>query len=195
MNKKCFKCNKIKSIDLFYKNKRLTNGYLGKCKECTLHDNKNSIGLIVKKCFICKKTFKVSQVEINKGGGFTCSRVCYYDRLRKIIKKDKDSPNWKGNKVGNHGLHDWVKRKLGKPSKCEHCKSEVAKKYEWANKSQKYKRDINDWLRLCTKCHADYDRPIRMKKYLKSMQKHYARYRIERKGQLLGANLKLISKQ
>jgi hypothetical protein len=64
---------------------------------------------------------------------------------------------WKGDKVGITALHDWVKSRLGKPNRCEHCGTTKAKKFEWANKSHEYKRELNDWIRLCTKCHRIYD--------------------------------------
>lgn len=64
---------------------------------------------------------------------------------------------WRGNKVGKAALHDWVKSRLGRPSKCEHCGTTTAKKFEWANKSHEYKRELDDWLRLCTRCHRKYD--------------------------------------
>ena len=68
---------------------------------------------------------------------------------------------WKGDDVGYHGLHRWVVKMKGKPSLCEKCGTTKAKKFEWANKSGLYKRDVNDWIRMCTKCHHDYDDIIR----------------------------------
>ena len=65
--------------------------------------------------------------------------------------------NWKGEKVGYVPLHLWVSRELGEPRKCEHCKTTEAVKFEWANKDHKYKRNLNDWIRLCTSCHRKYD--------------------------------------
>ena len=64
---------------------------------------------------------------------------------------------WKGAEVGYQALHSWVQRSLGSPKKCEHCGTIEAKRYEWANKSHLYKRDLTDWLRLCVKCHDIYD--------------------------------------
>ena len=61
--------------------------------------------------------------------------------------------NWKGDDVGYTALHDWLSLRLGQPRKCEHCKTETAKKYEWANLSGEYKRDLKDWVRLCVACH------------------------------------------
>ena len=36
--KKCFKCGKVKSLDEFYIHKEMTDGHLGKCKNCTKND-------------------------------------------------------------------------------------------------------------------------------------------------------------
>ena len=71
--------------------------------------------------------------------------------------KGETNPSWKGDDVGYGGLHMWVSSQLGTPSLCEHCQSTTAKHYDWANKSQTYKRDLSDWLRLCRKCHKKYD--------------------------------------
>ena len=66
---------------------------------------------------------------------------------------DEKNPSWKGDEVGYYGLHTWVARKLGKPKKCNRCGTTKAKRYEWANISREYKRDLSDWERLCASCH------------------------------------------
>ena len=84
--------------------------------------------------------------------------------------KEENNPAWKGNNVGYSALHYWVKRHLGIPKFCEHCKVEgeylfywkqekLEKRWsiQWANKSQQYFRDLSDWLRLCVPCHKKYD--------------------------------------
>jgi len=65
--------------------------------------------------------------------------------------------HWKGDDVGYDALHEWVERKLGKNKKCDLCGTIIAKRFDWSNKSGKYKRDLNDWQRLCVKCHIKYD--------------------------------------
>ena len=72
-------------------------------------------------------------------------------------KTGESANNWSGNEVGYGGLHIWVRNKLGKPHYCEHCKSKKNKRYEWANISKLYTREITDWIRLCVSCHRKYD--------------------------------------
>ena len=95
-----------------------------------------------------------------------CGRECHKHWKMEIMignKRGKGhpsgvlNPNWKGDKVGYWGLHAWVYRLLGKPMFCSLCKTTKARKYEWANISQLYKRDILDWIRLCSKCHINFD--------------------------------------
>lgn len=64
-------------------------------------------------------------------------------------------PSWKGDEVGYGGLHIWMRKEFGTPSKCERCGTETAKRYEWANKSRTYKRERADWERLCVPCHRN----------------------------------------
>lgn len=75
----------------------------------------------------------------------------------KIGRKNEKHHNWKGDFVGYGAMHIWVKRWKGAPKKCEHCRTESAKKYEWANKDHLYKRVLEDYIRLCTSCHRKWD--------------------------------------
>lgn len=73
-------------------------------------------------------------------------------------------PKWKGDDVSYGALHSWVARHLGKPSTCEHCEKTELKgqSIHWANKSHEYKRELDDWLRLCVACHSEYDKLTRV---------------------------------
>lgn len=64
-----------------------------------------------------------------------------------------EKPNWKGDAVGYSALHAWVRRVKGAPCVCERCGTTEGKRYEWANKSREYRRDLDDWERLCVSCH------------------------------------------
>ena len=69
----------------------------------------------------------------------------------------KRGGRWKGDKVGYTALHEWLYRKLGQPKICENCHTKKAKRYEWANISGEYKRDLDDYVRLCKSCHTKFD--------------------------------------
>ena len=107
---------------------------------------------------------------LGKRNKYFCSRSCYdksgmreqtqFINGHKPVRDQWGEKNamWKGEKVGYLGVHNWVRTKLGSPNKCEHCGATNNQRYEWANKSGKYKRDLSDWLRLCCKCHFRFDK-------------------------------------
>lgn len=70
-------------------------------------------------------------------------------------QKAENNPNWKGEKVGYRGIHQWVKKYLHKPELCQMCNRVPS--YDLANISGKYKRDLNDWQWLCRSCHMNLD--------------------------------------
>lgn len=70
---------------------------------------------------------------------------------------DSNSPNWKGEDVGNAALHQWVAKHKGRPMRCEYCGRINLKNYDWANIDHQYKRNLNDFIRLCRSCHRLYD--------------------------------------
>lgn len=77
-------------------------------------------------------------------------------RKREDISGER-SYKWKGDAVGYRALHGWVDKRLGKPQCCDMCGVTKRGRYHWANKSGSYKREITDWIRLCPKCHYQYD--------------------------------------
>ena len=82
--------------------------------------------------------------------------------------------NWAGNYVSYKALHLWVERIKGKPKRCEICgTTDPDVKYEWANISREYRRDLSDFFGLCKPCHAKYDKKPPSKKMLD----HLARIR------------------
>ena len=68
------------------------------------------------------------------------------------------SHNYKGDEVGYYALHAWVARHRGKPKECEFCgTTDESKRFEWANIDGKYRRSLDDFIKLCKKCHNNYD--------------------------------------
>lgn len=56
-------------------------------------------------------------------------------------------------------IHTWVARWRGKPNMCECCGRQTAGRgIHWANIDHRYRRVLGDYIRLCAKCHAFYDR-------------------------------------
>src|SRR3990167_8397377 len=138
-------------------NKGIDNRLKGNCLTC----NKEFIFYPSRKqkyCFLsCKPIWNkgkplgfIPKIAFKKGAqGF------WLGKKRLNMRGDKH-PLWKGDKVGIRALHLRVERAKGKPNKCEFCGT-IKGEFEWANKSHKYLRDLNDWLRLCIPCHRKYD--------------------------------------
>ena len=72
-------------------------------------------------------------------------------------RRGENHIQWKGEDACYVVKHRWVSQQLGSPKYCEHCKRTDKKKYEWANKDHKYRRKLEDYVRLCTSCHRKYD--------------------------------------
>lgn len=137
------------------------------------------VSIMIFVCLFCKKTFQSSPCKKRK----YCSRKCYNEiprtpeSIAKGAAKRTGKPHptiqqenhyaWKGDAVGRDAVHKWVIMKLGKPEKCEYCGRDglKGKFIHWANKSQEYKRDLTDWIRLCTPCHSRYDHSHPKSKY------------------------------
>ena len=111
-------------------NKYNWRGGFPNCIDC----GKKTLTRKVKRCFACWK-----------------KQMC--------LRVGENHHHWKGNNITYRALHHWVESKLGKPAQCQFCRvtNLRLRQYHWANKSHEYKRDLNDWLRLCVSCHKKYD--------------------------------------
>ena len=65
---------------------------------------------------------------------------------------------FKGDMKEYKRIHYQITKKLGRPMKCEECRTETASRYHWANISGEYLMDESDWKRLCVKCHYLFDK-------------------------------------
>lgn len=76
-----------------------------------------------------------------------------------IANTGRNNYSWKGDNVGYKCLHDWVSKWKGKPDNCEVCRNDKLKhrQYNWANVDHKYRRVLDDYIRMCVKCHRKYD--------------------------------------
>lgn len=110
-------------------------------------------------CLTCKKEFfktpNLSQTFWELSRKY-CSNRCKV-LGKPSANKGKSFPHLWKEKITYGRLHKWLFEELGKPSICWNCGITEGKKFEWANISGEYKRDLTDWERLCTKCHRKKD--------------------------------------
>ena len=115
-----------------------------------------------------RKAFRVPHI----GSGIYKRNKTHWNKGGKLSEKHKDklkenhadfsgekNPVWKGENVCYAGMHSWITKMKGRPSKCEHCgKTDLRpRQYNWANIDHLYRRKLDDYIRLCTKCHRKYD--------------------------------------
>lgn len=89
------------------------------------------------------------------------------------IEKRIKGVNW-SNYIN---IHYWVYKKYGKAKYCANNNDHKSKRYEWANISGKYKKDISDWKQLCPSCHRkmDYTKEQSIKTSKRAMGNNYAK--------------------
>lgn len=147
----CLHCHSAFKISSYYVK-------LGR-KYCTIKCyGKAQGGTVERRCTACNRIFFVQASRAKEGRGKQCSKPCANEAKKGAeYLTGENNWNWKGDAVGNKGLHYWVYRQLGAPQRCDFCGTTEDRDYEWANKSHLYKRDLADWLRLCIPCHKRYD--------------------------------------
>ena len=106
-------------------------------------------------CEICGRKFPTKRNRANHSRWHNPEIRKKMIRGISLSKMGKKNPNWKGDKVQIGALHEWIKNHKLKPKYCEICKKN--KPLDLANKSQKYKRDLNDYEWICRSCHMKKD--------------------------------------
>ena len=159
--KKCLKCSKT-----FYVFPYLVKS-LNCPKYCSFECRKKGE---FRNCMLCKKTFYATPSQIKNKQGKYCSQHCSsksrdsISNLGKLAVKGRTPPltafksrKWTfGGTVSEYKyLHYWINKEMGKPKSCVKCNSKIY--VEWANKSHEYKKDSEDWIALCKKCHFHFD--------------------------------------
>lgn len=114
------------------------------------------------KCAWCSISLRMENNRINRVKDIFCSQRCHYESIRGVskpfngpVKKGDQHPFWKGERVGYRGLHAWLYRAYGRPSKCTVCSTEG--KCHWANIDGVYSRERKRWASMCPSCHFKYD--------------------------------------
>jgi hypothetical protein len=137
--------------------------------------------IVKKECELCKKPLtKASNCSVKEWEGkrfcsISCSKTGNKNRLgisypawnKGIVSPfvENLSASWKGDNVGYSGIHKWVIKWKGKPKMCEKCgRTDLeGHNFHWANIDHKYRRVLDDYIRLCVQCHTDYDKDNNLK--------------------------------
>lgn len=115
-------------------------------KECTAKAKVGSVGWLrgKKRPYESPGAFKKGHKTWNKGKEW-------------LEMRGENHPAWRGEYATMVAHHNWIKRQLGTPKKCEMCGTTEDRMYHWANISGQYKRDVSDYKRLCVPCHKIMD--------------------------------------
>lgn len=111
--------------------------------------------LIVNYCNLRKSCTEIAKdLNMSRSAVYCRTRKYKINRSPSEAKKNDLNPMWNPD-VKYGAIHDWVRRRKTKPSKCESCSNDTPR--DLANISGEYKRDVNDFEWLCRKCHMQKD--------------------------------------
>jgi len=114
--KVCFKCGKVKPLTEYYKHNAMSDGYLGKCKDCTkkdtkirLEQKKNDKEWILKE----KERHRLKYHRLNYRGKHNPTKEnkkAIMDRYNEKYPEKKKARNMTSNlkcKIKGNNLHHW----------------------------------------------------------------------------------------
>lgn len=116
----------------------------------------------IKTCLECGSKFDTLAPKF-------CSRKCFHTNYGRNHRKE-NSPRWKGDATGYHGVHHWLRKNFGSNGQCEYCKNEG--RLQWAKIIDKeYERKRENFLHLCSSCHKKYDMTDEVRKNMSEAHK------------------------
>jgi len=68
--------------------------------------------------------------------------------------------NWKGDEASYSALHKWIATQKEKAGACSHCGER--RRTHWANIDHRYRRELEDWIELCSPCHWKHDQATKI---------------------------------
>lgn len=88
-----------------------------------------------------------------------------YELVKQLKEaKGENNNNWKGDAANYYSKHQYLTRNFGRPKCCDFC--DIVGKEEkggrWSihyalKKDCEYSHNINDYYKLCRRCHGKYD--------------------------------------
>ena len=128
MEKKCFKCGKVKPLTDFYKHKKMADGHLNKCKTCTIKDSENQ-----------------RQLNLKKDGWHEKEKARHRDKYYRLNYKEKHKPNSDNKKIYLSNYYNKFPEKLRAKTKSTSLKKEGYEKHHW-NYKEGFEKDVI-WLK------------------------------------------------
>ncbi len=113
----------------------------------------------------------LSQINANKKGSGNPMFGKHLSEQSKIIlsrslkesyfKRRNHENTWsdEDKEINYQNFHRKIRKLFGEPDTCEYCNKSglVSCQIHWASKNHVYSEKREDWLRLCAKCHKEYD--------------------------------------
>ena len=112
--------------------------------------------------------------------------------------QDKRRINVRDNTQEYRQIHKWLRRNFGDADICEMDNNHKSNKYEWANISGNYLKDINDWKKMCPSCHRKYDVTEELREKMKITNKgkskrHRPVTQFSKDGKIMDEHLSIVS--
>jgi len=131
--KSCFKCGAEKPLSEFYKHKRMLDGHLNKCKECTKRDVK---------AHRKNPKYREKVLAYDRARGNRQDKA-YFDEYKKRFPKKCKAKNMVGNAIRDG--------RMRKETKCSECASEY--RVEAHHDDYDFPLSVR-WL--CASCHKQW---------------------------------------
>lgn len=99
-----------------------------------------------------KKKSAIKKMSKSKKGAPSPNKGRKYPQLR-----GKNNCQWKADDVSYRSLHKWVRNHKDANNGCSFCGVKDLNRFHMANISGEYRRDVDDYIELCPKCHKKFD--------------------------------------
>ena len=142
MEKMCFKCGKTKSVDGFYVHPEMSDGHLGKCKECARRD------------VIEHRNLNIERIRAYDRERGKLPRRVKANTARNKVRRRENPQQYKAQGAVSNAVRDG---RLEKPEKCQSCGARTRLCGHHADYSQPLQVA---WL--CYVCHKSEHKPERM---------------------------------
>jgi len=143
--------------EMFYVRPSYVNKAKCCSKKCLNIFQLKRIKFICKYCW-CEYERRPSELKIHWSS--YCSDDCKHKSFTPFFWED--NYQWKWDNITYRTIHRWVENNKWKAIVCSKCwKTKEEWMIHWSNIDHKYRRNLDDYVSLCVKCHKAYDKTIK----------------------------------